>query len=121
MVQRTTNFSHPAFAQYQAYVNPEFLGPGGFKRFLLAAGERPSRQHTLDRIDGTKGYEPGNLRWAEKPEQERNKSRRTLYGRTVEDWARVLGVRPTSIRKRLERKMDHDTAFPKQHRLTDTI
>ena len=29
--------------------------------------------YTLDRIDNNKGYEPGNVRWATKSEQERNK------------------------------------------------
>lgn len=121
MVQRTTNFGHPAFAQYSAYANPEFLGPGGFERFLAAAGERPSKAHTLDRIDGTKGYVIGNLRWSKAPEQARNKLHRKLYGRTVGEWAELLGVKPTTVRKRLERKQDHDTAFPLHLRLTDSI
>ena len=35
---------------------------------------------TLDRIDNDKGYEPGNVRWATKSEQERNK-RKGLHRR----------------------------------------
>lgn len=35
-----------------------------FKTWIIAnIGERPEN-HTLDRIDNDKGYEPGNLRWA---------------------------------------------------------
>lgn len=44
-----------------------------FKGFLAEVGERPSKFHSIDRIDGTKGYEPGNLRWATKKIQQVNR------------------------------------------------
>jgi len=34
----------------------------------------PSNEHTIDRIENTKGYEPGNVRWATFAEQHRNQS-----------------------------------------------
>ncbi|HCI6737405.1 TPA: hypothetical protein NPP51_003422 [Klebsiella quasipneumoniae subsp. quasipneumoniae] len=37
--------------------------------FLEHIGPRPSRRHSVDRIDSTKGYEPGNVRWATPSEQ----------------------------------------------------
>lgn len=43
-----------------------------FAAFFANMGARPSPTHTLDRIDNTKGYEPGNCRWATRVEQSRN-------------------------------------------------
>lgn len=47
-----------------------FFGP-----FLKDMGERPAGT-TLDRIDGKKGYEPGNCRWATKKVQMDNRAPR---------------------------------------------
>lgn len=43
-----------------------------FEAFAEDMGERPSRAHSIDRIDGTKGYEKGNCRWATKTQQVQN-------------------------------------------------
>lgn len=42
-------------------------------------GPKPSEKFSLDRIDNERGYEPGNLRWATRAEQARNKR---VYKRT---------------------------------------
>jgi hypothetical protein len=44
----------------------EWRGPAGFERFAACIGPRPSPKHTVDRIDNSRGYEPGNVRWATK-------------------------------------------------------
>ena len=48
-------------------------------------GAKPSTTHSLDRIDNNRGYEPGNLRWATRAEQARNKRayRRTNNGERI--------------------------------------
>lgn len=50
----------------------QWRGDNGFTTFLNDMGERPEG-YTLDRIDGAKGYEPGNCRWATAQEQYQNK------------------------------------------------
>lgn len=44
-----------------------------FQQFLKDVGERPTMDHTLDRINVNGNYEPGNVRWATREEQACNK------------------------------------------------
>jgi hypothetical protein len=52
-------------------------GLTGFECFSADMGPRPQGK-TLDRIDVDGHYEPGNCRWASKPEQQQNQ-RRAIY------------------------------------------
>ena len=68
-----------------------------FPAFLEEVGRRPSSLHSLERKDNTKGYEPGNVRWATAREQARNRrssSSLTIGGetKTIAEWAEVSGV-----------------------------
>lgn len=44
-----------------------------FNAFYQEVGPKPSPAHSIDRIDNSRGYEPGNVRWATSLEQSRNK------------------------------------------------
>lgn len=54
-------------------VSEVWKGSRGFVRFLNEVGMRPTPQHSIDRENNNGDYEPGNVRWATRQEQNRNK------------------------------------------------
>jgi hypothetical protein len=48
-------------------------GLTGFQCFIRDVGNRPTPDHSLERNDVNGNYEPGNVRWATRLEQARNK------------------------------------------------
>lgn len=59
----------PSYIRYGITMCPQWES---FEVFLKDAGRRPSIDHSLDRIDTFRGYEPGNVRWILKNDQPRN-------------------------------------------------
>lgn len=47
----------------------------GFQNFISDLGPRPTKTHSLDRIDPYGNYEPSNCRWADKATQANNQKR----------------------------------------------
>lgn len=73
-----------------------------FFAFVEDMGFPPTKNHTLDRVDGDGNYEPSNCRWATKVDQSRNTVRNVyveLYGETVlyTDALRTLKVNASAI------------------------
>jgi hypothetical protein len=74
MRQRCGNAKLPEFKDYGGRgISVCQRWMGSFDAFFADVGERPSDAHTLDRIDPDGNYEPGNVRWATRTEQQRNK------------------------------------------------
>jgi hypothetical protein len=87
-----------------------------FETFISDVGPRPSPQHSLDRIDNNKGYEPGNCYWATQVEQMNNQrgNRWIMYGGQVEtlaNWARLSGIPRAILANRLHRGWDAERAI----------
>lgn len=82
-----------------------------FATFYRDMGPRPSRHHSLDRIDNDGPYAPNNCRWTERSIQQNNRRRKygplTLNGLTlsVEDWAKRLKLHPSTIVNRLAKNL----------------
>ncbi len=108
MMSRCTNPNAHAYERYggaDVTIYPAWREFVGFWRDM---GTRPSLEHSLDRYPNPHGnYEPGNVRWATRSEQNTNRCTtrwitaggETLY---VAAWARRLGCRKETILKRLE-------------------
>lgn len=79
-----------------------------FAAFIAYIGLKPSPSHSLDRIDNNGNYEPGNIRWATKLEQDSNKRTNRLItykGRTqtLTAWAREIGISEKTLANRIVR------------------
>lgn len=77
-----------------------------FENFLADMGDRPSKKHTVDRIDGTKGYEPGNCRWATRRQQSDNRTvtvwvEHDGQKRSIREWSELTGLNYATIKSRI--------------------
>jgi hypothetical protein len=118
MRERCLNPKHHAWKYYGgAGIKVCAEWAGSFEAFLRDVGPRPSMRHTLDRIDGTKGYGPGNIRWATRREQALNRrtTRMVTIGsetKCVTDWARTIGVCHKKLGARVRAGVPADLLFP---------
>lgn len=78
MIARCENKRHVSWHDYGGRgikVAPEWRR--NYPAFLKYVGRRPTPQHTLDRYPNNDGhYEPGNVRWATRSEQNANQRKR---------------------------------------------
>lgn len=79
MIRRCTNPSDKSYEYYGGRgitVCTEWLD---YTAFILDMGKRPTKYHTLDRINNILGYSKSNCRWASRSEQQKNKRTTKLY------------------------------------------
>lgn len=103
MIQRCHNPKHPRFSDYGARgisVCPEWRS--SFDAFIAAVGQRPGSGYTLERQDNNANYEPGNVIWATRIHQQRNRRNTRLIPhnheeKTAGEWSEILGVKAKTI------------------------
>jgi hypothetical protein len=92
-----SNTAYPNYGGRGITVCARWLGKDGFENFLADVGPRPSKRHSIDRIDNDGNYEPGNVRWATPKEQARNRRNCVLITfagktQTAKEWAIETGI-----------------------------
>jgi hypothetical protein len=112
MRQRCTNPKNVGYMNYGGRgikICDRWLGEDGLKNFNLDMGARPSRQHSIDRIDNNGNYEPSNCRWATNTEQLRNRRNNrwlTYNGKTMllTDWASLFRISSGALTTAISRR-----------------
>lgn len=78
-----------------------------FENFFADVGLAPSKYHSIERNDNDGNYEYGNVRWATRSEQGRNKRNNRLVQicgvvhRLVE-WCEISGLKDSTLEWRLD-------------------
>jgi hypothetical protein len=81
MLKRCYSINFKDYVNYGArgiQVNSNWLGINGFNNFFKDMGNKPSTEHTLDRVDVNGNYSLDNCRWATRKTQQNNR-RNTIY------------------------------------------
>ena len=71
-----------------------------FENFYADMGERPSREHSIDRRDNMKGYTPSNCYWATRQSQHQNTRSNVMSERLVR-YVRASGKSSTDLSEEL--------------------
>jgi len=91
-----------------------------YAAFFADMGQRPSSQHSIDRINNNGDYEPANCRWVLRRVQNRNRRYSRLLtwnDRTmrVSEWAELLNMDPKTLEMRVLR------GWPVERALTEPL
>lgn len=92
--------------------------PGAFCLYVESLPGYEVPNSTIDRIDPSKNYEPGNLRWISLAKQQSNKSNNVLLTykgktQTASEWAKELGMCVSTITYRKRAGWSDETALTK--------
>lgn len=112
MKQRCYNKNLPSFQRYGARgIVMDERWKNSFVDFLNDMGNRPSHNHSIERIDNNCGYFKWNCRWATMKEQCNNRSNSvliTLNGetKTMSYWCEYFNIKLSTVYSRINRNKD---------------
>lgn len=106
IVQRCSRPNCPQFALYGAKgigLHPPWFD---FNVFVDEIPPCPDESMSIDRIDNSKGYIPGNIRWSTNIEQANNKTNNKLIRyrgqtKTLAEWCREMDRNYMTVKSRL--------------------
>lgn len=92
MKARCYNQTHPAYAYYGGRgITVHETWRKSYKLFLAEMGEAPAG-HWIDRIDNSKGYEPGNVRWVTPKQSASNRRPKSPHPGSLKHKAFLVGL-----------------------------
>ena len=111
MRQRCNNPKSAGYAHYGGRGITVCARWDSFENFIADMGVRPSKNHSIDRVDNDGPYSPENCRWATRIEQKANQRPRNDAiwvqhngeCKTIDDWARVTGIKHKTLSGRIRR------------------
>jgi hypothetical protein len=108
MVQRCTNPKNPKYSDYGGRGINIYEPWLKFSNFLADIGYRPNPSAEIDRIDNNLGYQPDNVRWSSRSEQNNNRrGNRTLDYKgethTIAEWSKKLNIKYDTLYIRIYR------------------
>jgi hypothetical protein len=122
MINRCTNPRNPNYPNYGGRgITVCERWRNSFLDFLDDVGERPSLEHSIDRINNYGNYEPGNCKWSTATEQNNNR-RRPRRGVILEhggevhcirDWAALTGIKEMTLGHRIRKGLPAEVALTK--------
>lgn len=117
MISRCYNVNIPNYSDYGGRgitVCARWLE--SYENFLLDVGRSPYTDYTIDRIDVNGNYEPENVRWASRAEQNRNRRDTKIVeyngiSMCLAQWAVRVGINYHTLHARLRHGWSFDRAI----------
>lgn len=115
--QRCYNKNLPSYQRYgKRGIKMSLRWKNSFSNFVADMGNRPSLNHSIERIDNNKGYCKSNCRWATMKEQcanRRNSVFITINGETkrISEWCHLAGITISAAYGRMNRGWSYERIF----------
>jgi hypothetical protein len=111
--------SYPHYGGRGVKIHPTWVD--SYTTFLSDVGRRPSPDMSIDRINNNGNYEPGNVRWATRSQQNANKrqlgrKKRSFHEidgvrKPISEWLLEYGISNSAFRKRVANGMTKTEAI----------